>query len=84
MKVKSESEVAQLCPTLSDPMDCSLPGSSVHSVLDDIPGVGPTRRKALMKHFVNIDEIKNATLDELKELPSMNEKSAIEVYKYFH
>ena len=30
MKVKSESEVAQLCPTLSDPMDCSLPGSSVH------------------------------------------------------
>ena len=30
MKVKSESEVAQLCPTLSDPMDCSLPGSSAH------------------------------------------------------
>ena len=30
MKVKSESEVAQLCPTLRDPMDCSLPGSSVH------------------------------------------------------
>ena len=30
MKVKNESEVAQLCPTLSDPMDCSLPGSSVH------------------------------------------------------
>ena len=30
MKVKSESEVAQLCPTLSDPMDCSLPGSSIH------------------------------------------------------
>ena len=56
----------------------------VHSVLDDIPGVGPTRRKALMKHFVNIDAIKNATVDELKELPSMNEKSAIEVYKFFH
>ena len=32
MKVKSESEVAQLCPTLSDPMDCSLPGSSVHEI----------------------------------------------------
>ena len=32
MKVKSESEVAQLCPTLSDPMDCSLPGSSVHAI----------------------------------------------------
>ena len=32
MKVKSESEVAQLCPTLSDAMDCSLPGSSVHGI----------------------------------------------------
>ena len=32
MKVKSESEVPQLCPTLSDPMDCSLPGSSVHGI----------------------------------------------------
>ena len=32
MKVKSESEVAQLCPTPSDPMDCSLPGSSVHGI----------------------------------------------------
>ena len=32
MKVKSESDVAQLCPTLSDPMDCSLPGSSVHVI----------------------------------------------------
>ena len=32
MKVKSESKVAQLCPTLSDPMDCSLPGSSVHGI----------------------------------------------------
>ena len=32
MKVKSENEVAQLCPTLSDPMDCSLPGSSIHGI----------------------------------------------------
>ena len=32
MKVKSESEVAQLCPTLSDPMDCSPPGSSIHGI----------------------------------------------------
>ena len=32
MKVKGESEVAQLCPTLSDPMDCSLPGSSIHGI----------------------------------------------------
>lgn len=56
----------------------------VHSVLDDIPGVGPARRKALMKHFVNLDAIKNASVEELKDLPSMNEKSAIEVYKFFH
>src|SRR5574339_1045824 len=33
MKVKSESEVAQSCPTLRDPMDCSLPGSSIHAIL---------------------------------------------------
>ena len=33
MKVKSESEVAQSCPTLNDPMDCSLPGSSIHGIL---------------------------------------------------
>ena len=33
MKVKSESDVAQSCPTLSDPMDCSLPGSSIHGIL---------------------------------------------------
>ena len=32
MKVKSESEVTQSCPTLSDPMDCSLPGSSIHGI----------------------------------------------------
>lgn len=56
----------------------------VHSVLDDIPGVGPARRKDLMKHFENIDAIKNATVEELKELPSINEKSAIEIYKFFH
>ena len=32
MKVKSEREVAQLCPTLCDPMDCSLPGSTIHGI----------------------------------------------------
>lgn len=45
----------------------------VHSVLDDIPGVGPARRKDLMRCFENIDAIRNATVEELKELPSMNE-----------
>lgn len=56
----------------------------VHSVLDDIPGVGPARRNDLMRCFENIDAIRNATVEELKELPSMNEKSAQEVYKFFH
>ena len=56
----------------------------VHSVLDDIPGVGPARRKDQMRCFENIDAIRNATVEELKELPSMNEKSAQEVYKFFH
>ena len=56
----------------------------VHSVLDDIPGVGPARRKDLMRCFENIDAIRNTTVEELKELPSMNEKSAQEVYKFFH
>jgi len=56
----------------------------VHSILDEIEGIGPARRKALMKHYASIDEIKNASVEELKILPSMNEKSAKEVYRFFH
>ncbi|MEY8431093.1 excinuclease ABC subunit UvrC [Lachnospiraceae bacterium 48-42] len=56
----------------------------VHSVLDDIPGVGPARRKDLMRYFENIEAIKNASVEELKALPSMNEKSAGDVYNFFH
>lgn len=56
----------------------------IHSILDDISGVGPARRKELMRHFSNIEAIKNATIEELKELPSMNEKSAQQVYNFFH
>lgn len=56
----------------------------VHSVLDDIPGIGPARRKDLMRSFENIEAIKNASIEELKVLPSMNEKSAQEVYNFFH
>ncbi len=58
--------------------------NQVHSVLDDIPGVGPARRKDLMRHFENIDAIRNATVEELRGLPSMNEKSAQDVYNFFH
>lgn len=56
----------------------------VHSILDDINGIGPARRKDLMKHFLSLEKIKNATVEELKKLPSMNEKSAQEVYNFFH
>ena len=56
----------------------------VHSILDEINGIGPARRKSLMKYYTSIEEIKNASVEELKTLPSMNEKSAKEVYSFFH
>ena len=56
----------------------------VHSILDDIEGIGPTRRKALMRRYLSLDEIKKASKDELAEIPSMNEKAAEAVYKFFH
>ncbi len=56
----------------------------VHSVLDEIPGIGPARRKVLMKHFTGTEDIRKATVEELASLPSMNEKAANEVYRFFH
>ena len=56
----------------------------VHSVLDDIPGIGPARRKALMKGFSSLDAIKAATKEQLMELPSMNGRAAEAVYDFFH
>lgn len=56
----------------------------VHSILDDIPGIGPARRKALMKAYQSLKEIKNASVEELKQVPSMNEKSAKQIYEFFH
>ena len=55
----------------------------VHSILDDIPGIGPARRKALMRTFDSLDEIKNAEVEDLKKIPSMDEKSAKNVYNFF-
>lgn len=55
----------------------------VHSILDDIPGIGPARRKALMKNFSGIDEIRQAEIEDLKKIPSMDEKSAKNVYNFF-
>lgn len=56
----------------------------VHSVLDEIDGIGPSRRKALMKHFVSFEKMKEATMEELKALPSMNERAAKSVYDFLH
>ena len=55
----------------------------VHSVLDDIPGIGPSRRKALMKKYQSLDAIKAASVEDLMDTESMNEKSAWAVYEFF-
>ena len=56
----------------------------VHSVLDDIPGIGEARRKALMRRFRSVESIQNATLEELSQTESMNQQSAQAVYDFFH
>lgn len=56
----------------------------VHSVLDDIPGIGPARRKALMKQYKSLESIRQASREELRQVPSMNERAAAQVYEFFH
>lgn len=56
----------------------------VHSVLDDIPGIGEVRRKALMRKFKAVEHIRDASLTELEQTESMNAKSACQVYDFFH
>lgn len=56
----------------------------VHSILDDIDGIGKTRRRALMRYFKGIEEIRNADIETLKEVPAMNELAARKVYEFFH
>ena len=55
----------------------------VHSILDDIPGIGPSRRKALMKKYQSLDAIKAATEADIADTPSMNEQAARAVYAFF-
>ena len=57
--------------------------TQVRSVLDDIPGVGPARRKALMRHFKSLEEIRQATVEDLMEIPEMNERTAQEIVAFF-
>ena len=56
----------------------------VHSVLDDIPGIGPKRRLALMRAFRSFEAVRSASVEELSEVPSMNLAAAEKVYAYFH
>ena len=56
---------------------------NIHSILDDIPGIGPVRRKALMRHFAGIEGMRNASLEELLQVDGMNKKAAESVYYFF-
>ena len=56
----------------------------VRSVLDGIPGVGPARRKALMRHFKSIEEIRQADAERLAQVPEIPEHVAEEIYSFFH
>lgn len=56
----------------------------VHSVLDDIPGIGPARRKALMKEFQTLGDMKLASIEELAAVPGMNMGAARKVFDFFH
>ena len=56
----------------------------VHSVLDDIPGIGPARRKALMKAFQTLEDIRAADVETLASVDGMNARAAAQVYEFFH
>ena len=56
----------------------------VHSILDDIPGIGDTRRKALLRKFKSVENIRDASEEELAQTESMNAGSARRVYEFFH
>ena len=58
--------------------------NTLHSVLDDIPNVGEKRRRALLMKFGSVDNIKSATLEQLLETPSINNKAAESIYQYFN
>lgn len=58
--------------------------SQVHSLLDDIEGIGPARRKALMRRYQSLENIRNATVEDLEQTESMNRQAAEKVYAFFH
>lgn len=58
--------------------------AQVHSILDDIPGIGDVRRRALMKKFCSLEAVRDATVEELADMPEMNRAAAEKVYEFFH
>lgn len=58
--------------------------TQVKSVLEDIPGIGEARRKALMRHFKSIEEMRTASPEQFAEIPEIPERVAEEIYQYFH
>ncbi len=58
--------------------------NQVRSILDEIPGVGPARRKALLKYFKDVDNIREASLEELEAVPEIPKSTAEYIYKFFH
>ena len=57
--------------------------AGVHSILDDIEGIGPQRRRELMRHFKDMESLKIATVEELMEVPKMDRRAADNVYAFF-
>jgi excinuclease ABC subunit C len=55
----------------------------IHSLLDEIPGIGKTRRKALMRYFKSLEAIREAEMEELVQVPGMNRGAAKSVYQFF-
>ena len=92
LPIDTKSEVFKLITRIQDETHRfaieyhrSLRGKSqVHSILDDIPGVGPARRRALLAALPNIDAIRDADFATLKSVPGMNAPSARAVYAFFH
>ena len=58
--------------------------AQVHSRLDDIPGIGPARKKALMRTFRSIEELRAASREQLEEIPELTPEAAGNVFRYFH
>lgn len=58
--------------------------NQVRSILDEIPGVGPARRKALLKYFKDVDNIREATVEELMAVPEIPKSTAEYIYRFFH